>query len=287
MQTAPKAQRTRSTAKKYGYGRILEAYGVRISIRTNEPGALQAAMERVAEVLPHFSWVDNDNNTDHEFRYSWNAGGRDSLYKNKEKIGINQERNYLIDRFGSELRLTVAENAVDRVFIHAGVVEWKGRGVIIPASSFRGKTTLTAELVRRGAVYYSDEYAILDADGYVHPFPKKLSIRGETDIYRQVDHAVESIGGTAGDRRVPIGMFLITKYKAGAKWNPKALSSAKGLMEIIKHTLPIRRDPHFTLAVLQRAAARAAIVKTPRGEAGETADRILAFIENASNGSAT
>jgi hypothetical protein len=58
-------------------------------------------------------------------------------------------------------------------------------------------------------------------------------------------------------------------------------------MEIIKHTLPIRRDPQFTLAVLQKAAARAAIVKTPRGEAGETADRILAFIENASNGSDT
>ena len=34
-----------------------------------------------------------------------------------------------------------------------------------------------AELLRAGAVYYSDEYAVVDPWGRVHPFAKPLSIR--------------------------------------------------------------------------------------------------------------
>jgi hypothetical protein len=39
-------------------------------------------------------------------------------------------------------RLTVAEFAVGRVFIHAGVIAWKGQAVVMPDRSFYGKTAL-------------------------------------------------------------------------------------------------------------------------------------------------
>jgi hypothetical protein len=99
----------------------------------------------------------------------------------------------MFEHFERRVRLTVAEFAIGKVFLHAGVVAWNNRALIIPAKSFQGKTTLVAELVKKGAVYYSDEYAVLDEDGLVHPFPKKLSMRGIIDDYQQIDVPVEKI----------------------------------------------------------------------------------------------
>ena len=66
----------------------------------------------------------------------------------------------------------MAAETRERVFVHAGVVGWKGHAIVIPGRSRSGKTTLVAELVKAGAEYYSDEFAVLDAEGRVHPFPE-------------------------------------------------------------------------------------------------------------------
>ena len=43
------------------------------------------------------------------------------------------------------------------------IVTWgRGRAIVIPGRTFSGKSTLVAELVRAGATYYSDEYAVED-----------------------------------------------------------------------------------------------------------------------------
>ena len=113
------------------------------------------------------------------------------------------------------LRLRVAENASDRVFVHAGVVGWNGRAVLIPATSFKGKPTLVAELIRSGAADYSDEYALLDSSGFVHPFPRNLSLRG---LGRLPESSVppEDLGGTVGREPVRVGAVLFTEYLEGA-----------------------------------------------------------------------
>src|SRR5207247_125098 len=85
---------------------------------------------------------------------------------------------------------------------HAGAVAHRGRIALLPGQSFAGKTTLTAALVELGALYYSDEFAVLDADGLVHPYAKDLSIRDHGRMQRS-DTPVETLGGLAG--RVPRG----------------------------------------------------------------------------------
>ena len=275
----PRVQQKRRFNHKCAHHFAIEAYGVRIGVSTILPEPLDAAAECVADVLPEFRYLTNGEPVEHNFHFTWNPSGRDTLYKNGETVVSRTSRVVLLDRIGREIRLTVAEYAVDRVFIHSAAVGWKGKAILFPAHSFRGKSSLTAELVRRGADYYSDEYAILDDEGFVHPFPKKLSIPGEIDAYRQVDHPVEAFGGTAATDRARVGMILLTEYKPNAKWSPKFLSPANGLMELIKHTLPIRRDPPFTLEVLRTVADTALIVKTKRGEVSEAADRIIEFFE--------
>jgi hypothetical protein len=68
--------------------------------------------------------------------------------------------------------------------IHAGVVSWWGRGVILAGDSGHGKTTLVLELVRRGFKFLSDEMAALNrAERRVDPFPRCLRVQpGSLDL---------------------------------------------------------------------------------------------------------
>jgi len=79
----------------------------------------------------------------------------------------------------------ILSNIIARVrshcLIHAGVVAWEGQGVILPADSSYGKTTLVLELVRRGFRFLSDEMAALGrADRCVYPFSRSLRVMPDT-----------------------------------------------------------------------------------------------------------
>jgi hypothetical protein len=69
----------------------------------------------------------------------------------------------------------------DYHLFHAGVVSWDGGGIILPASSRMGKTTLVLKLVSHGFKFLSDEVGCLDpVRGILEPFPRKLNIRHGT-----------------------------------------------------------------------------------------------------------
>jgi hypothetical protein len=265
--------------ERYKYKVVVRSYGVVCVVRTTSTDARRPIRRILEAYLPGCEFVNSDIVAGHEFWYSWNKDGRDSLHKGDEVVSIRVKRGHLLDSLGSTVRIAVAEYAVGRVFVHAGVVGWKGKAIIIPARSFKGKTALTAELVRLGASYYSDEYAVLDQKARVHPFPKDLSLRGVKNDYDQVDHAVEALGGKAGKRPIPVGMVVITEYKKGAKWKPEVLNSGQGVMALIDNTVPIRRDPRFALPILSRVGSDAVILKSKRGEAELAAASILEMLE--------
>jgi len=260
---------------------FIESYGVKICITSNASEAIKAVKIRLKDFLPDcFREITNGEAT-HNFLLVWNIGGKDSVYKNGESVITRIKREDALESLGSAIRLTVAEFAVGRVFLHAGVVSWKNKAIVIPGKSFSGKTSLTAALVKRGAIYYSDEYAVLDEQGFVHPFPKTLSIRGEIDDYTQVEYPVEKLGGVVATEKAQIGMVLMTRYKPFAKWKPKILTPAKGMLEIVKDTIPIRYNPEFTLRVLNQVADHAIIIKSRRGDVSKSADFIIDFFETA------
>jgi hypothetical protein len=186
------------------------------------------------------------------------------------------------DVFGvleSDLRLYVAERAPRRVFVHAGAVGWCGRAILIPGRSFSGKTTLVAELVKAGAKYYSDEYAVLDALGRVHPFPQPLGVRAN-DSSSQEPIQVENLGGKTGRKPLPVGLVVVTGYKPKSRWRPKELSRGQGALELLANTVPARRDPERVLNALHGATAVAMILSGVRGEAREAAQQILEVVQS-------
>jgi hypothetical protein len=65
--------------------------------------------------------------------------------------------------------------------IHAAVVSWQDRGVIISADSGHGKTTLALRLALDGYKYLSDEIAAVSrSDRLVHPFLRSVRVRSKT-----------------------------------------------------------------------------------------------------------
>jgi hypothetical protein len=257
-------------------GHSVSSYGASVGIRVSEPSALAALLDR----LPP-GWQPRKTRTV-ERLYSLVVGGRDGrvrrlnvLYGDWELLARTHDLEEALDRFAADVQLHVAERARRRVFVHAGVVGWRGRAIVIPGRSFSGKTTLVEELVRAGATYYSDDYAVFDARGRVHPFPRQLSIR-RNGGYTQERHSVESLGGVAGKVPLPVGLVVVTEYDAQVQvWRPRPLSTGQAVLELLGHAVAARRKPDEVLDALQRATGEARVLKGRRGDAQRVAPKIL------------
>jgi hypothetical protein len=174
----------------------------------------------------------------------------------------------------AQLRMYIALHAPDYVFVHAGVVGMGERAIVLPGRSFAGKTTLVAALVQAGAEYWSDEYAVLDADGLVHPYPKPLSVRID-DTRVTEERPIESLGGRAGDRPLPVALIAFTNYRPGAAWALRSRTAGEGAVKLLEHSVAARSRPERVLAAVRRAATDAVILEGDRGDAEEAAGGLL------------
>ena len=262
-------------------GFSIKSYGVRIGIRSNDP----AALDRVCQHLPS-EW-ENASSSVVDRVYSILIGGEGQranvrrlnlLYGDQVRLARSFDLDSVFETLESDLRIFVAELAKHRVFVHAGVVGWKGQAIVIPGRSYSGKSTLVAELVRAGATYYSDEYAVLDPRGRVHPFYKPLELREEGE-FRQTKITVAELGGHSGKKPLPVGLVLMTQFKSGARWRPRKLSPGKGVLELLFNTVSARRSPEKALATLQRVTAQADVLKGVRGNATQVVPAVLKKVE--------
>ena len=265
----------------WAVGFSFKSYGVRIGIRSNQ----QAALERVCAHLP-LQWervslpiVDR--------MYSILVGGAgpranlrrfNLLYGDHVQLVRSMSLEDVFDKFASDLRLFVAEFAKHRVFVHAGVVGWKGKAIVIPGRSYSGKSTLVAELVRAGATYYSDEYAVFDARGRVHPFAKPIELRAEGELKQSKIEAID-LGGYSGTKPLNVGLVLMTQFKDGAHWRPRKLTAGKAVLEMLFNTVSARRNPERAMSTLQRVTAQAEVWKGVRGHATEVVPAMLERME--------
>ena len=258
-------------------GMSFTSYGVRVGIRVNDP----AILEQVIRRLPPGSQPAELRVVDHLYSVIGSEAKPDAkvrrlnlAYWNLLRVARSRSFEDVLNAVESHVQLTVAEFAPRRVFVHAGVVGWKDRAILIPGVSHSGKTTLVDLLIRAGATYYSDEYAVLDARGRVHPFPRALGIRftnsGESRKVR-----AEEIGAEVGSKPLRIGLVVSTNYKDGARWRPRSLSRGKGVLELMANTVSARSQPELALTVLPRALRSAEILKGVRGEANEIVESIL------------
>lgn len=260
---------------------LFESYGVKIKVESNRQELLDEAKTLVCKALvDRVKFIESQNGAP---EYSFGIGVDDGVYflfQNGRQTTHGESKTPFFKYFNNSLRIEVAEHAVSKVFLHAGVVSWKGKAIVIPANSFSGKTTLTAELVKAGAEYYSDEYAVLDETGCVHPFPRKLGVRPIDGSSPEIEVSVEELGGRYGTDPVPVGLILITGYEEDGVWDPQVLSPGEGIIEVIPHTIPVRFNTEFSLKVLDTVARHAIIVKSARYDAKKFAKTLLDYVDN-------
>jgi hypothetical protein len=189
------------------------------------------------------------------------------------------------EQFTRDVMVYVANHGPDRVFLHAGVVGWQGRALLLPGPSFAGKTTLTAALVQAGATYYSDEYALIDHCGWVHPYPRDLQIRkprGET----QTSVPISALRGCTGEAPLRVALVVFAEYEAGALWDPQTVSHGLAVLEMLRHAIPVQRTPARVMSSLSEMLKGATACRSKRGEASLTARLLLASLDRIAMASA-
>jgi hypothetical protein len=150
-------------------------FGVRVGVRVNDaalidrlrsrlpPGAKMSRMGMVDRMLSVILAPPSERRGVKNYHL---------VYANHEVVGRSHRLDILLDSYDTHLRAAMAQLSRRKLFVHAGVVAWKDRAILLPGRTLAGKTHLVGELVKAGATYFSDEYAVLDDDGCVHPFAK-------------------------------------------------------------------------------------------------------------------
>ena len=258
----------------------LEAYGNAILIETESKSILDRLTTQLTRAIPGIRPLQRPPEKGlMNFRVVSEPDDMVSFFESGEPVARHVSIDFAVDQICTVARLKVAEHAVGMTFIHAGVVAWRDKAIVLPAQSYKGKTSLVAELVGMGASYFSDEYAVFDHEGYVHPFAKPLSVREIAGSQLQTDREVEEFGGQKGTEKAEVGLVLFTEYEPDAIWSPTKLTPASAVLEMIKHCVPVRRDPEFTLNTLSKVAKSCPAYSTPRSETHTASQSVLELLE--------
>ncbi len=265
----------------------IKAYGLRIGVRTNSP----AVLDQVLECLPP-GWEPSQSPVvDHLYSLKV-SGAADKpgtrsfhlLYNGSPRLARSVYLEGILDELENALESTVAQRSPDRLFLHAGVVAWQGRAIVLPGQSWAGKSTLVQALLRAGATYYSDEFAVLDSEGQVHPFARRLKLRDWNPTQRSVRSRrlnPAELGCPVGEKPVPVGLVALTPYRPQGQWRVRRLTPAQAALQLLDFVITNQGEPNRAVDVLRKMLPGACILKGRRGEATATARTLLATVEQA------
>jgi hypothetical protein len=260
---------------------VFESFGACVGVSTNEAGIFDAVAEHLPVKSRRLASADPEN------RFSlWSNEVPDraegaktySLYEGEFLVLSTGDLNVALEQLARELDAVVALDAPTSLFVHAGVAGWQDGAIVIPGRSMTGKTSLVAALVKAGATYYSDEYAVFDRHGLVHPFPKPLHLRTRPQGTTEKIDATK-LGGRIGTRAIPVTLLVATHYDAEAQWQPTLLSPGQAVLRLFDNTVDARRRPEGAIDIFTQVATDCVAISGPRPSAERVAPSLLALCE--------
>ena len=171
---------------------------------------------------------------------------------------------------------TVAQRSDGMLFVHAGVVGWRGLAIVIPGPSHTGKSTLVTELVRRGASYYSDEFAVLDDRGRVHPYRRSPVLRGDG---RRAER-LRLVREDEPAEPLPIALIVAGAYQQDATWRPNVVLGAQAVLPLIDSTVLVRQEAARVLRIAAQIGPTVVTLEGPRSDAADVAARLLDLVDD-------
>lgn len=161
--------------------------------------------------------------------------------------------------------------------VHAGAVVLNERALLVPGSSHAGKSSLVAELLRRGAAHLSDEYALIDEQGLVHAYPRPLLLRNGRPKQALVLPSEFDTGFELKPAKVG-WIVAVDYYDPAALWNIERISQSEAVMLLLSNTPHEMGQSPEIIDSFTRAVAAAECYVGTRGEVAEAADRILELV---------
>ena len=162
--------------------------------------------------------------------------------------------------------------------IHSGAVVCEDRAILLPGSTHSGKSSLVAELVRRGATYFSDEFALIDPDGCVHPYPRPLLLRNGRP--RQIPVLPENLKATVGCAAVPVGWIFALRYEPDCGWEVAPIPQSEAVLTLLKNTPHFLAESPEVLGSFQKAASGAKCYTGCRPDVLPAVDEIMRLIHH-------
>src|SRR5438874_11027929 len=130
------------TKENYKHRFCFESYGVAIAIETNSGEILENAVRTAkSALLDKLAPIEKTRNNQ-SFRFHLDPNGVCRIFQNGESMTESLPDHRFWKYFNSLVRIVVAEHAKSMVFVHAGVVGWRGKAIVYPGNSFYGKTHL-------------------------------------------------------------------------------------------------------------------------------------------------
>jgi hypothetical protein len=246
--------RTEDTVPLKGF--VFECRGARVGLKSNTSSILQAMKDCVPPASKRidvrtstclFSIIRIRADIERTKKYTY------TLYRRKRLLRQTESLESVLSELESRLHFAIALEASPWLFIHAGVVGWNRGAIVIPGRSGSGKSTLVAALISAGADYYSDEYAVFDESGYVHPYPKPLFFR-EPYRGRSGKCTIEELGGRVGTTPLPVKLVVATQYDEQARWEPKVLAPGQTVLRLLENTVCARKRGRYAIGIGARVA---------------------------------
>jgi hypothetical protein len=157
-----------------------------------------------------------------------------------------------------DVNRSAAETSGEHLLFHAAALEADGAGLLLPAVSGSGKSTIAAALSGFGLGYLSDELVALDlAGGSLLPYPKPISLKagsfgllghlGPSEAQNFADAALfgarewqVAVGDGAG---LPLGrpcvprLVVTPRYRRGAPTDVRPMNETEAFFSLAAHTV--------------------------------------------------
>lgn len=226
--------------------------------------------------------MEEGEQPDHELLVSAVEGGY-TTFEDGDEVATSEPAEQAVLGVLRHLNEYVLHDSVGTIRLHAGAVARDGRALVLVGESGKGKSTLTASLVRRGWDYLSDEVAVIHPETrMVLPFAKALDLDDEACRLAGIDPPdlrfgarkakvlPASIGNVAtGDAELEM-IVLLDEH-------PDRFDPVAAFVQLMSGTFAATADDPGCLDALARLAEEVPVVGIRRASPEDMADSVEAL----------
>lgn len=199
----------------------------------------------------------------------------------------------LLDMLVGQLNRLSFGSDPSRLHLHGAAVELDGTGILLGGASGSGKSTVTLELLRKGAEYLTDEtLSLAPGSRTVFAYPKPITLKAASIDYltgeREDGRARYAALPTARNGRAhvkassfseinpftQIGIVVLVRYSASERPSLRQMSAAEACVRLVGDSMDAVRLGPGALEAVASIVSGATAWELVYGEAAEAADLV-------------